>query len=289
MTFPESPEAFGAALKAERLRQGLSLAAISQTTKVTESHFVALERGELRHWPKGIFRRSFFSDYLRALGLPLEPALTVFARVFPDDTNPAPPPLPAVESASPGAELRLSLAGSPWIAPGAHLRARAATLDAALVALAGLFVARVMPASAALMVAVTALVYYSVVTILGTDSCGSRLVVWARRPTWPALLTLRGVLLPASGHVDMAPFSRAVHAASRAARETLGHAVELARQKMSVTHEQASAHEDPETARLRPVRGEDSSQQRHERRLSPRTARSRPASPSVRVRIRLTR
>ena len=62
MTFPESPEAFGAALKAERLRQDLSLAAISQTTKVTESHFVALERGDLRHWPKGIFRRSFFSS-----------------------------------------------------------------------------------------------------------------------------------------------------------------------------------------------------------------------------------
>src|SRR4051794_21750353 len=44
MTFPESPEAFGAALKAERLQQGLSLAAISQATKITESHFVALER-----------------------------------------------------------------------------------------------------------------------------------------------------------------------------------------------------------------------------------------------------
>ena len=68
---PDTPEEFCAALKAARERRGLTLAEISQQTKVTEAHFVALERADLRHWPKGIFRRAFFSNYVRAVGLPV--------------------------------------------------------------------------------------------------------------------------------------------------------------------------------------------------------------------------
>ena len=76
--WPDTPEEFCAALKAARERRGLTLAEISQQTKVTEAHFVALERADLRHWPKGIFRRAFFSNYVRAVGLPVEPTVAAF-------------------------------------------------------------------------------------------------------------------------------------------------------------------------------------------------------------------
>ena len=46
--------------------------------------FAALERGDLRRWPKGLFRRSFFQDYVRMIGVPVAEACAEFVRLFPD-------------------------------------------------------------------------------------------------------------------------------------------------------------------------------------------------------------
>ena len=48
--------------------------------------FAALERGDLKRWPKGLFRRSFFRDYVRMIGLPVAETTDEFVRLFPDDT-----------------------------------------------------------------------------------------------------------------------------------------------------------------------------------------------------------
>ena len=47
--------------------------------------FAALERSDLRRWPNGLFRRSFFRDYVRMIGLPVAEACDEFVRLFPDD------------------------------------------------------------------------------------------------------------------------------------------------------------------------------------------------------------
>jgi hypothetical protein len=62
---------FCLALKTARERRGLTIAQIAETTKVCPSHFEALERGELRLWPKGLYRRTFFRGYVTMVGLPV--------------------------------------------------------------------------------------------------------------------------------------------------------------------------------------------------------------------------
>ena len=81
---------FCLALKAERERKGITLSAIAASTKIPASIFAGLERSDLRHWPKGLFRRSFFRDYVRAIGLPPEEMCEEFVRLFPDGTGPVP-------------------------------------------------------------------------------------------------------------------------------------------------------------------------------------------------------
>ena len=80
-----SPEEFCLGLKAARERKGITLAEISSATKIPVSVFVALERGDLRRWPKGLFRRSFFRGYAKTIGVPLAETFAEFIRLFPDE------------------------------------------------------------------------------------------------------------------------------------------------------------------------------------------------------------
>jgi transcriptional regulator with XRE-family HTH domain len=77
-------EAFGPRLKALRERRGVTIDSIAQKTKVSASLLDALERGDVSRWPKGIFRRAFFREYLGAIGLPAEPHYSEFLVLFPD-------------------------------------------------------------------------------------------------------------------------------------------------------------------------------------------------------------
>lgn len=60
---------FGDDLRKSRERQGLTVEAISQTTKVSQKHIRALEAGEFAELPGGVFRRGFVRSYVGALGL----------------------------------------------------------------------------------------------------------------------------------------------------------------------------------------------------------------------------
>jgi transcriptional regulator with XRE-family HTH domain len=103
---------FGPRLKAAREQRGIALHDIAATTKVSASLLVALERGDVSRWPKGIFRRAFFRDYVVAIGLPADPNVAEFLELFPDgEEHPfAPAPAPRAQA---DAALRLTLAAEP--------------------------------------------------------------------------------------------------------------------------------------------------------------------------------
>jgi hypothetical protein len=89
--------AFCARLKSERERRGRSLADIAASTKIKASLLDALERGDLSRWPKGIYRRSFFREYVADIGLHPDPFISEFLDVFAD----AAPPSSKAASAGP--------------------------------------------------------------------------------------------------------------------------------------------------------------------------------------------
>lgn len=96
-------EAFGPTLRAARERKGLSLQAIADSTKINPALLAALERNDVSRWPKGIFRRAFLRAHAAAIGLPPEPIVAEFLRLFPEDS-------PAHETVHTVHELRLTLA-----------------------------------------------------------------------------------------------------------------------------------------------------------------------------------
>ena len=81
----DSPEEFCLALKAAREQKGITLGAIAEATKIPADLFAALERCDLRRWPSGLFRRSYFRDYAKTLGLPVGNVCREFMRLFPED------------------------------------------------------------------------------------------------------------------------------------------------------------------------------------------------------------
>ena len=77
-------DTFGPRLRIERERRGITLKSIAEATKIKESQFVELERNDFSKWPHGIFRRAHLCAYVSAIGLPPQPVLTEYLRLFPD-------------------------------------------------------------------------------------------------------------------------------------------------------------------------------------------------------------
>ena len=132
---------FGPRLKAARERHGVSLDDIAKATKVSPGLLHALERSDVSRWPKGIFRRAFFRDYVAAIGLTPETHVREFLELFPDgEEHPAPPPLSTAAAArfEPVPALRLTLATRPaWTMRTSDLRQALADLPAFLLLAAG--------------------------------------------------------------------------------------------------------------------------------------------------------
>jgi transcriptional regulator with XRE-family HTH domain len=163
--------AFGAQLKEARERRGITLDTIAARTKVNESLFAALERGDLSRWPAGIYRRSFFRAYVDAIGVPGGTSVHEFLRLFPDESDVAAP------VATGSGPLRLSLAAAPsYRVTRPHLIA--AVLDLAVVLLAASAVTWLTSTAAATALAGVALMYYAVATAVVGSSAGAW---WLRR------------------------------------------------------------------------------------------------------------
>ena len=60
---------FGEDLRTERERRGISIERLCADTKVNRRFIEALERGDYRELPGGVFRRGFVRAYLKAVGL----------------------------------------------------------------------------------------------------------------------------------------------------------------------------------------------------------------------------
>ena len=167
-----SREEFCLALKAARERTGITLADIASATKIPASLLDALERCDLRHWPKGIFRRSFFRDYARTIGLSVAETCAEFVRLFPDDDRAViDAPAPSTVAADPASDVRLVL-DSAWQGPQRALLPRlgAAVIDVAVVVVVAALVAWLAGIGWPLVTAIVALTYFSVATALLGES-----------------------------------------------------------------------------------------------------------------------
>jgi transcriptional regulator with XRE-family HTH domain len=143
-------EAFGLRLKTQRERRGITLESIAESTKIKGSLLAALERGDVSHFPLGIFRRAFVRSYATAIGLAADPIVAEFVRLFPEPgeapfappapaaVQPAPPaavqPVEAAEASAAEAPadesaLRLTLADGRFRIPALRERATAAAID----------------------------------------------------------------------------------------------------------------------------------------------------------------
>jgi transcriptional regulator with XRE-family HTH domain len=83
-----SRHAFGSRLRTQRERRGVTLESIVDSTKIKHSLLEALERGDASQWPRGLFRRAYIRDYACAIGVPTEPLVAEFVRLFPEDGSP---------------------------------------------------------------------------------------------------------------------------------------------------------------------------------------------------------
>ena len=173
----QSREEFCLALKAARERSGVKLAAIADATKIPASMFAALERSDLRRWPKGLFRRSFFKDYVRMIGLPVGEACAEFVRLFPDYegaelSKTAGAPTDA-NQANQADDVRLGLVlDEAWHGPPASVLSRllAALIDGGAVILVAVALAWVAGADRPATIAIVSLAYFSLATAVIGES-----------------------------------------------------------------------------------------------------------------------
>ena len=180
-TMIRSPQAFCLALKAARERRGVPLSQIARSTKVCESHFAALERGDLRAWPKGLFRRAFFRSYVAMIGLPVSETMEEFARLFPDGDAKG-----TAGSADDASALRLSF-DSTWQGPGMPIASRLLTaiIDAGAVLVVAAVYAWLAGVNIATTTAIVSVSYFTLATILLGDSPTATVLRWRRAAVRP--------------------------------------------------------------------------------------------------------
>jgi transcriptional regulator with XRE-family HTH domain len=154
--------AFGTRLRRERERQDISLATVSETTKIAQSLLASLERGDASNWPPGIYRRAFLREYAEAVRLPSEPIVAEFLRLFPESGAAAPDRIEAAEGG-----LRLTLAQARNFSIGTiATQAAAAVIDAAIVLTAGAALGTLLGVFNWTATAMFAIGYFSVATVL---------------------------------------------------------------------------------------------------------------------------
>ena len=201
-------EAFGPNLRRIRIQRGISLAHISEATKVSTEFWAGLERNDFSRWPTGIFARAFVRDYAKAVGLDADEIVDEFCRLFPlgdrranrvlkqqaalighateyrDDPRLLPPEGDR-RSAMRDARER-AWARRMRLAP----RAVAAIADSAVIVSTAAAIALATPAPYWMSLAVIALLYYSVSTVAAGSSPGTLLVA-ALRQRMPALFAVQ--------------------------------------------------------------------------------------------------
>jgi hypothetical protein len=163
----------------------VSLEQIAASSKINMSLLKALESGDVSRWPKGLFRRSYLRDYLRAVGLPVEPTVADFVRLFPDEETESIEMTVACEEEQQPPALSMTLEGNDkgWrVKVRPHLAA--AIIDIGIVLIAAGGFAQGLQADFWVALACIALLYYSVATTALGRSFGAYWVVDRNRRRW---------------------------------------------------------------------------------------------------------
>jgi len=93
---------FGAFLQNRREGRNLSLHDIASETKIATRHLSALERGDIRFWPGGIYSRAMVRAYAAAIGLDPEATVCEFTDAFNEKPTPVEPETSPPSPALPG-------------------------------------------------------------------------------------------------------------------------------------------------------------------------------------------
>lgn len=108
---------FGAYLQNRREGRNLSLHDVAAETKIAGRHLAALERGDVRSWPGGLYRRAMVRAYAAAIGLDPETTVCEFEDAFNEhptqvepDTKLEPPGLQGLLGIRATASVGLALA-----------------------------------------------------------------------------------------------------------------------------------------------------------------------------------
>lgn len=91
---------FAEFLRKTREQRQITLDQISGETKIASRHLAALERGDVRTWPGGMYRRAMMRAYAESIGLDKDYALEQFDRAF-EQPEPVAPPVPVVQQEPP--------------------------------------------------------------------------------------------------------------------------------------------------------------------------------------------
>lgn len=201
-------DTFGPRLRSDRERRGISIDTIVAVTKVSADLWVGLERNDFSKWPSGIFARAFIRDYAKAVGLDSDEIVDEFCRLFPQGDrrtgriiqaqaeiighDPA-----AVEDAGlvPAAGDRRTVARDRKALARARRirlapRAVAAALDVACAMSLAALGSALARAGFWSSVGVTAIFYYSLSTVFGGATPGTRAVELLRQRV-PALFAVQ--------------------------------------------------------------------------------------------------
>ena len=125
-------DSFGPWLRHERERRGIALSSIADRTKIAPHLLVTLERGDLKRWPGGLYRRAFVRAYAEAVGLDANDVLRDFLECFPDPAEVAAAAAEATQlapdtalSGSTSAKVRVRIDPGPDVCRGGPLLADA--------------------------------------------------------------------------------------------------------------------------------------------------------------------
>lgn len=68
-------------LREQRERNGVSLEIIAEHTRIPLRHLEELERGDITHWPAGVYAKSWARDYAKEAGIDPERVVAIVAPV----------------------------------------------------------------------------------------------------------------------------------------------------------------------------------------------------------------
>jgi hypothetical protein len=108
---------FGERLKRHRERRGITLQAISESSKIPVSLFAGLEAGDCSRWPLGIYGRAYLRAYAVAIGINAEEAVDEFAALFGVAVMRDGIEVAAAAPRRPAGSLRLSMVPEPVVTP----------------------------------------------------------------------------------------------------------------------------------------------------------------------------